>query len=217
MRKKREIESIAATGALFIWLLTACSSSPINTVAPSSITAVQASETASPTSLPESVASMKPWPLLVQMSEEGNISHPSVEQLMQVVPGKTDLEDLYTLVGHPAQRRDFPIGALLMYQSVWIKSPHVVMVDGVSGKVMMVAIENVSRPYFSMSNLKAIYGESFVADVPRDSLFFPGEGIATISSEANGLIYVLLLPREMTLSSYQEHQGFEQEVFAFTP
>lgn len=151
------------------------------------------------------------------MLSEGAADQPTIEQLAQIVPGETTLDELYLLAGYPVRRKDFPTGVALMYPSIWLKTPHVILVDGVDGTVLMVAIENVSRPLFSLPSLKATYGESTVIDLPRNHLFFQNKGVATISNEANGLLYVVMLPKEFTLNDYEERQGFAQEIFAFTP
>ncbi len=176
--------------------------------------------------LPESTATMlpptpspTPWPLQVEL---GEWSHQiSREKLLELVPGKSTLQDLYALVGLPSARADFPSGVALRYASELGKLPHAVLVDGVTGKVLFVAIDDFSKNFFYLSGLTYKYGNPVLAVTinTRDHLFFTDAGMAIIADEEdhNDIWYGQFFPKEMTLDDYRSHQGFMKETFAFTP
>lgn len=144
----------------------------------------------------------------------------SPENLSQLIPGTSTLQDLYTTVGYPQRRKDYPEGIALLYPSQWVKDPHVVLLDGITGKVLVVSIENISRPIFSLINLKARYGEPIrVYTDGRDYLFFPNSGLAAIvdSRDNSQIFYIQVLPKNMTVEFYRIHQGFGQTTFGFVP
>lgn len=157
------------------------------------------------------------WPLAIQFDDADHPMKASVDTLLQLTPGVSTLQEMYNSVGYPRKRKDFPDSVALLYPSLWVKSPHVIILDGKSGKVMVVAIENVSKPIFSLSHLKQVYGEPTVAySDTRDYYLFPNTGIAAIVYN-DKIEYIQLLPKNITVDEYQKHQGYWQQTFSFVP
>ena len=176
--------------------------------------------TTTPSNVPAPTATPVVWPLQIQLDSEDQPTKASMNNLLQLAPGTSTLADLYATVGYPHKRRDFASGIALEYPSLWVKSPYVVVVDGKTGTVMVVSIENVSKPIFSLPHLKAMYGEPKIAYADaRDYLFFENAGIAAIAypNGSDKLLYVQLLPKDMTPDEYKAHQGYWQETFSFVP
>lgn len=200
------------------WLLillsvSGCGSAVSRTVAPATSIAVET---------PIFSASSTPvrWPLLVQLTDSQNQSRAIPESLFELVPGTTTLHDLYAQVGYPGKRKDFPSGIALLYPSLWVKDPNIVLVDGQSGEVLLVAIENMSKPIFSLEHLKAQYGEPALMKMDgRSMIFFANFGIAAImyANDPNSILYLHVLPKNTSLEDYQAHHGYQEETFSFVP
>ncbi len=169
--------------------------------------------------MPLPTLSPTPWPLQVELGEWSR--QVSREKLLELVPGKSTLQDLYALVGHPGARADYPSGVVLRYASELGKLPHVVLVDGMTGKVLLVSIYDFHKNFFYLSGFVSKYGEPVLAHAGygRDRLFFPGAGVALItdSKDRNDILYAQLFPKETSLNDCRAHQGYWQETFAFTP
>ena len=84
------------------------------------------------------------WPLTIQFDDANHPMRASVDTLLQLTPGVSTLQEMYNSIGYPRKRKDFSDSVALLYPSLWVKSPDVVILDGNSGKVMVVSIENVS-------------------------------------------------------------------------
>lgn len=144
---------------------------------------------------------------------------------MQLVPGQSTLEDLYNVVGYPSWRRDFHTGVALRYASGDMKWNHVVVVDGVSGVVTLVAVVAMPRiqagpavTCVDVSKLKAEYGLPQLVMQNNggwDYLLFENQGLG-LMDDANSQI-VQFLPPGTTMAEYQSHSGYGQESTAFTP
>ncbi len=158
------------------------------------------------------------WPLAIQFDDANHPMKASVGTLLQLTPGVSTMEDIYRSIGYPRKRKDFPDSIALLYPSLWPKSPHVVILDGKSGKALVISIENVSKPIFSLSNLKAAYGEPISID-EGGCLFFQNAGVATLMAmKDNGrLLCVQKFPKELTLEQYESHQCYWSETNAFLP
>ena len=171
--------------------ITACSPTDA-TLSPSPIFTL-ASVTATPMSDPT------PWPLQVEMRDSGNWdARRAREQLLELVPGESTLQDLYSLVGYPDWRRDFPSGVALRYASELGKLPHVVLVDGVTGKVLLVSVYNHNNEFYSLVTIKSMYGEPTLASTiyTRDHLLFTNAGIAIIAGSEDNNDISLEIKRE---------------------
>jgi hypothetical protein len=79
----------------------------------------------SPATQPLPTPSPTPWPLEIITVQE---TVPTCTQLLQLVPGKSTLQDVYKLVGYPNHKRDLPSGIALGYYSKHIKFKHIVLV-----------------------------------------------------------------------------------------
>lgn len=179
-----------------------------------------------PTSTPEPTATVllptltpTPWPLQVEVGEWSR--QVSREKLLELTPGESTLQDLFALVGYPSARADYPSGVVLRYASELGKLPHTVLVDGITGRVLLVSIYDFHKNFIYLSGLTYKYGEPVLADTihTRDHLFFSVAGIALITDDKdnNDIWYVQFFPKETSLDDYQAHQGYWRETFAFTP
>ncbi len=159
------------------------------------------------------------WPLQVELGEWSRSV--SREKLLELVPGKSTLQDLYALAGHPSARADFPSGVALRYASELGKLPHVVLVDGLTGKVLLVSIYDFSKNFLYLPSPTYKYGKPVLADTiyTRHHLFFTGAGLALITDgkDNNDIWYAQFFPKETTIDDYRIHQGYWRETFAFTP
>ena len=103
----------------------------------------------------------------------------------------------------------------------WESSLIIVLVDGVTGKVLCVAVFDFHKNFFYLLSLKAQYGEPVLVDTAdiRNHLFFPEADVAAITDlkDSDDIWYVQYLPRGTTLEDYQANQGYWRETFAFTP
>ena len=168
-----------------------------------------------------STPSPTPWLLQVKLVDWDEQEPISREQLLQLVPNESTLQDMYALVGYPSAKANLSNGVVLRYASELGKLPHTVLVDGVTGKVLFVAVYDFHKNFFYLSTLKAKYGEPVFADTiyQRDHLFFPESGVAVITGhdDNNDIWHVQYLPMGTTLEDYRENQGYWAETFAFTP
>jgi hypothetical protein len=125
------------------------------------------------------------------------------------------------LVGYPSAKRDLSSGLVLRYASELGKLPHTVLVDGITGEVLSVAVFDFHGNFFHLSSLEAQYEEPVLADTiyRRNHLFFPESDIAMITDlkDTNRIWYVQYLPKGTTLEDYQANQGYWEETLAFTP
>ncbi len=202
--------------------LTSSACKPVSPTSPS----IPMPATLMPTSALESTATVTlptptptRWPLQVELGEWSR--QVSREKLLQLVPGKSTLQDLYTLVGCPSARADFLSGVTLRYASELGKLPHVVLVEGLTGKVLVVSVYDFNKNFFYLSGLTYKYGKPVLAETiyTRNHLFFTGAGIALITDgkDNNDIWYAQFFTKETTLDDYRAHQGYWRETFAFTP
>jgi hypothetical protein len=165
----------------------------------------------SPATQPLPTPSPTPWPLEIITVQE---TVPTCTQLLQLVPGKSTLQDVYKLVGYPNHKRDLPSGIALGYYSKHIKFKHIVLVNGVTGEVLLVGIvvyDELECP--SLETLRAQYGEPTLAvtNGNRRHWFFEGHDIADTE------MVLQILPPGTTLAEYQQRNGYFDESYAFTP
>jgi hypothetical protein len=204
----------ASLTMLILVMLTACQATerpiptPISTLtAPTSYM----QPVSSPATQPLPTPSPTLWPLEIITLEE---TIPTCAQLLQLEPGKSTLQDVYRLVGYPNYKRDLPSGIALGYYSKHIKFKHIVLVNGVTGEVLLVGIvvyNELECP--SLETLRAQYGEPILAvtNGNRRHWFFEGHNIADTE------MVLQILPPEITLAEYQRHNGYLDESYAFTP
>jgi hypothetical protein len=164
-----------------------------------------------PTTTPTPTLRPTPWPLEVVITDK---TVPTCAQLMQIRPGKSTLQDVYAIVGYPDHRGDFPTGIALGFYSQHVKFKHIILIDGVTGEVLLVGIVTWEEPGCpSLTTLKAQYGEPVLAvtNGNRKHWFFEGQDIADTE-----MVLQILLPGT-TLEQYQAHNGYFDESYAFTP
>jgi hypothetical protein len=162
-------------------------------------------------SQPLPTLSPTPWPLEVITADK---TTPNCAQLLQIDPGKSTLQDVYRLAGYPNYTKDFPTGIVLAYYSQHIKFKHIILVNGVTGTVLLVGIvtyDELECP--SIETLKAQYGEPVLAVMNgnRHHWLFEEQDIADTE------MVLQLLPPGTTLAEYQAHNGYFGESYAFTP
>jgi hypothetical protein len=191
----------------------ACEPFPVKLTVPPTTSALTPSPTP-PESAPTPIAKS----LEIQLATTDRATKASIESLLELTPGNSTLQDIYVTVGYPVKRKDFADDIALLYPSLWVKSPHVVVIDGKTGKVLVVSIENISKPIFSLANLSAAYGRP-VSVNEGQCLFFDSAGIATLMhvEDDNRLLYVQRLPKDMTFEQYKAHQCYWHETQAFVP
>jgi dienelactone hydrolase len=144
--------------------------------------------------------------------------------LSQLEPGTSTLDDLYRLAGSPSRRKDLADGVVLLYPSLWKLYPNTVLLDGSSGVVRFVAIENISLHIFNLRNMQDSLGFPLIAGAAEaypdgfQRLYFPGTGTAVIMDRKYPaeIRYVQKFPKDITLQQYQAREGFLRETYAFT-
>jgi hypothetical protein len=139
---------------------------------------------------------------------------PTCEKLLQLTPGTSTLQDIYSLLGYPERRRDFATGVVIGYPSKQIKFWHTILLNGDTGKVIVVgavAWDNTRCPDFD--DLKEKFGEPILATMygNRHLWFFEGHNIADTE------MVLQILPPGITLEQYQAQNGYVEESYAFTP
>jgi hypothetical protein len=134
--------------------------------------------------------------------------------MLHLKPGMSSLQDVYNLLGYPLSRRDFSTGVVLGYPCEHIKFRHIVLVDGISGGVLLVGAvvyRDGTCPQFD--ELKTQYGEPVMAiqHGRRRHWFFEGHDMADTE------MVLQILPPGTTLEQYQLRDGYFEESYAFTP
>jgi hypothetical protein len=152
------------------------------------------------------------WSLQVELGEPSQM--PTCAQMLQLIPGTSTLQDVYSLLRHPERKRDFATGVVIGYPSKQIKFWHTILLDGETGKVIVVgAVARNDNGCPDFDELKAKFGEPTLATMHgnRHVWFFEGHHIADTE------MVLQILPSGITLEQYQAQNGYVEESYAFTP
>ena len=165
-----------------------------------------------PATLPPISTSFPTWSLNVELSEASQV--PTCEKLLQLTPGISTLQDIYSLLGPPQRRRDFATGIVIGYPSKHVKFRHTILLEGTTGKIIVVGAvvwNDKGCPRFD--DLKVKFGEPELALMygNRHLWFFEGHNIADTE------MVLQILPSGITLEQYQAQNGYVEESYAFTP
>jgi hypothetical protein len=135
------------------------------------------------------------------------------QQILQLTPDISNLQDVYNIVGYPVWKRDLPAGIALKYHSKEPKYPHVILLDGVTGIVIFISATTTLSNCPSIDELTSQYGEPVLAisNELQENLLFENQGMAVIGRS------IQKFSPNIIVSDYQANQGFRDESLAFTP
>ncbi len=151
-------------------------------------------------------------------SDDQSLGEASRSNLLSLKPGVQRITDVYQQIGYPSAYRQMDNHTALRYAARLPDTPDVAVVDRVTGELKLVAITNADAA-FSLPDLIAQHGEPEIAGVfnGNEHHFFTGQGLAIIATgrAESEILYVQVLPIELTLNEYIAANGYVTETFVF--
>ncbi len=142
----------------------------------------------------------------------------SLANLLNLKPGLHKLVDIYQQIGYPSAYRHAGAYTALRYTTRSANVPDVVVVERATGDLKLIAIANVTTD-FSLADLITQYGEPEIAGVfnGNEHHFFAGYGRAIVATgrAEDDILYMQVLPAEITLNDYISANGYAAETFIF--
>jgi hypothetical protein len=164
-----------------------------------------------PATLLPTSTSIPSWSLTIELSETSQV--PTCEKLLQLTPGISTLQDIYSLLGYPERRRDFATGVVIGYPSNHNRFKHTILLNGTTGKIIIIgAVVRNDKGCPALGDLKSQFGEPKLITIGNRHLwFFDGHNIADTET------VLQILPSGITFEQYQAQNGYFEESYAFTP
>jgi hypothetical protein len=142
----------------------------------------------------------------------------SLSNLLSLKPGVHKLTDLYLQIGYPSAYRHVGAHTALRYATRHPHAPDVALVDRVTGELKLIAIANADAA-FTLPDLIAQHGEPEIAGIfaGDEHYFFAAHGLASVATgrTESDILYVQILPADMTLNDYIAVDGYASETFVF--
>ncbi len=138
--------------------------------------------------------------------------------LLSLKPNVQRITDVYQQIGYPSAYRQVGNHTALRYAARLPDMPDVAVVDRITGELKLVAIANAGAA-FSLPDLIAQHGEPEIAGVfnGNEHHFFAGQGLAIVATARaeNDILYVQVLPANLSLNDYIAANGYATETFVF--